>query len=39
MTWIPIQILYVHGHLGITQYESSRFNDKTESIINVISYL
>ena len=36
---IPIQILYVHGHLGITQYESTRFNDKTEPIIKAISYL
>ena len=23
MTWIPVQILYVHGHLGITQYDTT----------------
>ena len=23
MTWIPIQIPYVHGHLGITQYDTT----------------
>ena len=29
-TWIPIQILYAHGHFKDTQYETTRFNSHTE---------